>query len=72
MSMAIGSSTGLVTDDDARVLIDGKPVPGLFAVGNDMQSVMCGAYPGPGITLGPAVAFAYAAAKAAARQLSIH
>ena len=27
-----------------------------------MQSVMGGTYPGPGITLGPAIAFAYLAA----------
>lgn len=37
----------------------------LFAVGNDMHSVMGDAYPGPGITLGPALVFAFAAARAA-------
>jgi hypothetical protein len=30
-----------------------------------MQSIMGGTYPGPGITLGPALAFAYIAASAA-------
>ena len=40
---------------------DGRPIPGLYASGNDMNSVMGGTYPGPGITLGPAIAFAYAA-----------
>ena len=41
---------------------------GLYACGNDMQSIMGGTYPGPGITLGPAVAFAYVAASDAARR----
>jgi len=59
----IGTSAGLVTDDAARVLDAGnRPIARLYACGNDMQSVMGGTYPGPGITLGPAVAFAYLAA----------
>jgi succinate dehydrogenase/fumarate reductase flavoprotein subunit len=64
----IGTSTGLVTDGDARVLGETGPIAGLFAVGNDMQSIMRGAYPGPGITLGPAITFAYAVAMAAAQR----
>ncbi|MFZ2389167.1 MAG: FAD-dependent oxidoreductase [Polaromonas sp.] len=64
----IGASTGLVTDTDAHVLRGDVPIPGLFAIGNDMQSVMAGSYPGPGITLGPAIVFAYAAVKAAQRK----
>ncbi len=37
----IAVSTGLATDADARVLAaDGKPIPGLYACGNDMASVM--------------------------------
>ena len=63
----IGAIVGLATDADARVLRDEAPIDGLFAVGNDMQSIMGGAYPGPGINLGPAIVFAYAAAQAAAR-----
>jgi len=52
----------------ARVLDScNRPIPRLYACGNDMQSIMGGTYPGPGITLGPAVAFAYAAASDAAR-----
>ena len=59
----IAVSTGLATDADARVLDkDGKPIPGLYACGNDMASVMAGSYPGPGTTLGPAIVFAYRAA----------
>jgi succinate dehydrogenase/fumarate reductase flavoprotein subunit len=64
----IAVSTGLATDEDARVLAtDGKLVPGLYACGNDMATVMGGSYPGPGTTLGPAVVFAYRAAMHAHR-----
>ena len=63
----LGMAAGLVTDADARVL-DGRgaPIPGLYACGNDMQSVMNGAYPGPGITLGPALVFGVIAGRDAA------
>lgn len=60
----IGASTGLLTDTHARVLDrNDAPIPGLYAVGNDMQSIMGGTYPGPGITIGPGVTFAYLAAE---------
>ncbi|MEX8495017.1 FAD-dependent oxidoreductase [Sphaerotilus sp.] len=69
----IGAATGLQTDADARVLDgQGQPMPGLYAVGNDMQSVMGGTYPGPGITLGPGLTFAYLAARHAAARLAPH
>ena len=59
----IAVSTGLATDADARVLTEnGEIIPGLYACGNDMASVMGGSYPGPGTTLGPAMVFAYRAA----------
>ena len=59
----IGSSCGLVTNANAQVLNDeGLPIPGLYACGNDMGSVMGGIYPAPGITLGPGMTFAYIAA----------
>jgi glycine/D-amino acid oxidase-like deaminating enzyme len=60
----IGAARGLAVDTDARVLdADGQAIPGLYACGNDMQSVMGGVYPGPGITIGPALVFAYLAAR---------
>lgn len=63
----LGMSAGIVTDAEARVLgADGAPIPGLYACGNDMASVMEGAYPGPGITLGPALTFGWLAGRAVA------
>ncbi len=60
----LGTAAGLVTDARARVLgADGAPIRGLYACGNDMNSLMRGAYPGPGITLGPALTFGYLAAR---------
>ncbi|MGE0803263.1 MAG: FAD-dependent oxidoreductase [Lautropia sp.] len=63
---SIGTTIGLATDADGRVLRAGenRPIDGLFACGNDMASVMGGWYPGPGVTLGPAIVFAYRAARA--------
>lgn len=58
----LGTVAGLKTDLACRVLdADGLPIEGLYAVGNDMQSIMRGRYPGPGITLGPALTFGYLA-----------
>ena len=58
----IGTFAGLVTDEKTRVLDDaGRPIKGLYAVGNDAASVMGGNYPGAGITLGPALTFGYVA-----------
>lgn len=59
----LGTVAGLRTDADCRVLGAGDaPIEGLYAIGNDMQSIFRGAYPGPGITLGPALTFGYLAA----------
>ena len=64
----IGASTGLATDADARVLgQDDQPMAGLYAVGNDMHSIMGGVYAAPGITIGPGLVFAYLAARHAYR-----
>jgi succinate dehydrogenase/fumarate reductase flavoprotein subunit len=63
----IGASTGLETNADAQVLGDNDvPIEGLYAVGNDMHSIMGGVYAAPGITLGPGLVFAYLAARHAA------
>ncbi|MDB5616476.1 FAD-dependent oxidoreductase [Tardiphaga sp.] len=60
----LGMSAGIVTDAHARVLAaDGALVAGLYACGNDMASIMEGAYPGPGITLGPAITFGWLAGR---------
>ena len=42
-------------------------IAGLYACGNDMGSIMNGNYPGPGITLGPALTFGYIAGRHLAR-----
>jgi len=61
----LGTSVGLSADPDGRVLSEnGEPIAGLYVCGNDMASIMRGHYPGPGITLGPALVFAYRAAMA--------
>lgn len=66
----IAVSTGLATDANAQVrAADGSLIGGLYACGNDMASVMGGSYPGPGTTLGPAMVFAYRAARHAAGAL---
>lgn len=60
----LGTSAGLITNEHAQVLhTDGRVIEGLHACGNDMSSIMKGAYPGPGITLGPALVFGYLAAR---------
>lgn len=60
----LGMSSGIVTDPQARLLRpDGSAIDGLYACGNDMASVMEGAYPGPGITLGPAITFGWLAGR---------
>jgi succinate dehydrogenase/fumarate reductase flavoprotein subunit len=64
---SLGTFAGLKADARARVLdASGQPIPGLYAAGNDMNSVMGGRYPSGGITLGPAMTFGYLAARDAA------
>jgi len=64
----LGTAIGLRTDCHARVLRkDGTAIAGLYACGNDMGSIMNGNYPGPGITLGPALTFGYIAGRHLAR-----
>ncbi|TKT78277.1 FAD-dependent oxidoreductase [Aquamicrobium sp. LC103] len=65
----IGTSMGLLIDEHGRVLDDdGQAIDGLFACGNDANSIMAGAYPGAGITLGPAITFGYIVGKSAAKR----
>lgn len=60
----LGTAIGMKVDAQARVLReDGTPIAGLYACGNDMASIMNGNYPGPGITLGPALTFGYIAGR---------
>lgn len=60
---SLGTFAGLKTDEYARVLdVEDRPIAGLYAVGNDMASVMGGRYPAGGITLGPGMTFGYIAA----------
>lgn len=66
----LGTFPGLVTDTEARVLDErGQPIPGLYAAGNDAASIMGGAYPGAGITIGPAMTFGYIAGLSLAGQI---
>lgn len=56
----LGTYCGLVTDAETRVLdAENRPIPHLYAVGNDATSIFGGAYPGAGATLGPAMTFGY-------------
>jgi 3-oxosteroid 1-dehydrogenase len=58
----LGTKGGLVTDEHARVLReDGSVIRGLYAAGNTTASVMGRRYPGPGVTLGPAITFGHLA-----------
>lgn len=67
----LGTFPGLVTDTQSRVLDDhGQPIPGLWAAGNDAASIMGGAYPGAGITIGPAMTFGYVAALSIAGKIN--
>jgi glycine/D-amino acid oxidase-like deaminating enzyme len=59
----LGTSLGLRTNEHAQLLdAQDRLLPGLYACGNDMNSIMGGEYPAPGITLGPGMTFGYLAA----------
>lgn len=59
---------GLETNGRAQVLdAAGQPIPGLYAAGLDMNSVMRGRYPGGGSSIGPAMTFGYVAARQMAK-----
>ncbi len=60
----IGAAQGLQTNEHAQVLnAQRQVIAGLYAVGNDMNSIMGGVYPAPGITIGPGLVFAFLAAR---------
>ena len=60
----LGTSLGLLTDEHAQLVrADGRALTGLYACGNDMNSIMGGQYPAPGVTLGPGMTFGYIAAR---------
>ena len=55
---------GLDTNGRAQVLnAQRQPIPGLYAAGLDMNSMMRGRYPGGGSSIGPAMTFGYIAAR---------
>ncbi|KAJ9129881.1 FAD binding domain-containing protein [Pleurostoma richardsiae] len=65
-----GTKGGLVTDEHARVLDEhGMVIPGLYAAGNVTASVMEESCFAAGVTLGPALTFAYIAAQHMRAQL---
>lgn len=58
-----GTHGGLSTNVNGQVLHEnGAPIPGLYATGNCAAAILP-TYPGPGSTLGPAMTFAWQAAK---------
>jgi 3-oxosteroid 1-dehydrogenase len=59
-----GTNGGLRTNVNAQVLnVWGQAIPGLYATGNTMASVMGASYPGGGATVGQGMTFAYVAAQ---------
>lgn len=63
-SGALGTKGGAQTDTLGRVLdLDMQPIPGLYAAGNAMASMMGMTYGGGGGTLGPGMVFAYLAGR---------
>jgi len=60
---SLGTFAGLRTNPQGQVLdATRQPIAGLYANGNDMNSMMGGHYPSGGITLGPAMTFGFVAA----------
>lgn len=69
----IGTARGLQADTFARLIReDGSVITGLYACGNDLNSIMGGTYPGPGITIGPGIVFGYIAAQHASQRAKAH
>jgi 3-oxosteroid 1-dehydrogenase len=59
----LGTKGGIKVDANARVIdLAGRPIAGLYAVGNCAASPFANSYPGSGGTIGPALTFAMIAA----------
>lgn len=66
-SGVLGTKGGPQTDTQGQVLtVDGEPIPGLYAAGNVMASVMGMTYGGAGGTIAPGMVFGYLAGRHAA------
>ncbi len=58
----LGTKGGLKANADGQVVDqEGRPIPGLYAAGNNSGNPFGNRYPGAGGTIGPAMVFAYAA-----------
>lgn len=65
----LGTALGLRTNTEAQVLTDtDQAINGLYAVGNDANSVMGSHYPGAGCQVGAGMTFGYVAARHAAKR----
>jgi 3-oxosteroid 1-dehydrogenase len=65
----LGTKGGLKADAFARVIDhNNRPIPGLYAAGNNSGSPFGNCYPGAGGTIGPALTFGYVAANHIAAQ----
>jgi len=67
-SGVLGTKGGPRTTTDGQVVdVDGDPIPGLYAAGNVMASVMGMTYGGAGGTIAPGMVFGYLAGRHAAQ-----
>ncbi|WP_313286325.1 FAD-dependent oxidoreductase [Corynebacterium vitaeruminis] len=63
----LATAFGITTNHNAQVVgEDGQPIEGLYAAGNDAQSVMGSEYPGAGSQVGSGMTFGWVAAQHAA------
>lgn len=68
----VGTYGGVVTDEYARVLRnDGSIIEGLYATGISTASVMGGAYPGAGASVGPSLVWGFVAAHHAIERMDV-
>jgi len=68
-SGTLGTKGGPRTNEKAQVLhVSGKPIPGLYAVGNAAAGVSGPSYWGGGATIGISMVFGYIAGRAAAEE----